>query len=153
MNLFEEIQADLKQALRDKDEVKTMTLRMLISSIRNKEIESGKKDEGLGEEEVQAVIRTEVKKRSDAAGDYQKAGRDELQKSEEAEGQILSKYLPPELDDEKVRSIVEESIQESGAESMQDFGNVMGIAMKAVGGNASGDRVSAMVRELLVNKS
>lgn len=153
MNLLEEIQGDLKQALKDKNEVMTMTLRMLISAIKNKEIASGKKEEGLSEEDVQTVIRAEVKKRADAANDYQKAGREELQKDEEAEGEILQKYLPPELKDEEVRKIVEDSIKESGATSMQDFGNVMGIAMKATEGKASGDRVSAMVRELLANKS
>jgi len=153
MSLFLQIKTDLTAAVREKNEMKTTTLRMLISAIQNKEIEERRKDTGLSDEELQAVIRTEVKKRSDAASDYQKAGRAELQESEEQEKEILQAYLPPELADSEVLRIVEESVREAGAESMQDFGNVMGIAMKAMQGKASGDRVSAAVRALLAKKS
>lgn len=124
------------------------TLRMALASIRNREIEKrGKGDDSvLTEDEVMAVLRSEVKKRRDAAEEYRKAGREELAAKEETERMIIEKYLPQELPDEEIEKLLRPLAE--GAET-KDFGRVMGAAMKAVANRASGDRVSAVLRQLL----
>ena len=149
MSLNEQILADIKIAMVAKDSVKTTTLRMLVSAIQNRTIAERKKDIGLSDEEVFDVIRQETRKRRDAANEYTKAARSDLAESETHEAGILSAYLPPELGDDEVRRIVTESIREASATTMADFGKVMKTAVASIGNRASGDRIAAMVKELM----
>jgi len=100
MSLLEKLKQDLKEAMRAGDAKRLSTLRMLFTAIKNKEIEERKKDIGLGEEEVVAVLQKEAKKRKDAIEEYTKAGRPELAEGETEELRILEEYLPAELPDE-----------------------------------------------------
>lgn len=102
----------------------------------------------MTEEEIIAVLRSEAKKRRDASEEYRKGERQELAAKEDKELVIVEKYLPKELSDGEIEKILQPMV--AGA-SVKDFGRVMGAAMKAVSGRASGDRVSAMVKRLLAS--
>jgi len=103
--------------------------------------------EGDGDE--LAVLRRERKRRLDAAQQFRGAGRDELATQEEGEAELIAAYLPAELGDDELDSLVAEAVAESGAASPQDMGKVMGVLMPKVGGRADGSRVSAKVKDRL----
>jgi len=103
--------------------------------------------EGDGDE--LAVLRRERKRRLDAAQQFRGAGRDELATQEEGEAELIAAYLPAELADDELDSLVAEAVAESGAASPQDIGKVMGVLMPKVGGRADGSRVSAKVKDRL----
>lgn len=116
-------------------------LRMVLSELQ-KEAKEGKGDE-------LAVLRRERKRRLDAAAQFRDAGRPELAEGEEAEAEIISGYLPPELDDARLQEIVRNAIAQTGASSPKDMGQVMKAVMAETGGNVDGKRASAAVREAL----
>ncbi len=116
-------------------------LRLVLS-----ELQKAEKD---GSADELAVLRRERKRRLDAAEQFRNAGRDELAAGEEAEAELIGGYLPAELGDDELRSIVERAVAETGATSAKEMGAVMKAAMPAVGGRADGKRVSAIVREVL----
>lgn len=151
MNFQEKITEDLKNAMREKNELKLSVLRMATSAMKNKQIEKRAKggEDALTDEEALAVFRSEVKKRRDAIGEYTKAGRAELAEKESQELVMLEAYLPRELSDEEVLRHAKEAVAHLGSATIKDFGKVMGEAMKRVGGRASGDRVSAAVKKIL----
>jgi hypothetical protein len=163
MDLREEIKKDLRKSLKRKEEIKTSTLRLLTSSILNKEkekrLELSKKEELEGEEleeksklnseELLEVISSEVKKRKDSIVEYKKAGREDLANKEEQEAEILKKYLPEQMSGEEIEKIVKEVIQETGASSMRDMGKVMSVIMPKVKGKADGKEINNMVKKLL----
>ena len=148
MSLSERINQDLKTAMHSRDELRVSVLRMLISAVRNKEIEKRGKsgDSVLTDDEQMAVVRSEAKKRRDAIEEYTKASRADSAAKETAERTILEEYLPAEMSDEELKKLLEPLVK--GA-SIENFGKIMGLAMRAVSGKASGDRVGAMVREML----
>lgn len=148
MGLKKTLEDDMRHALKQGEQLTLDTLRMALASMRNREIEKRGKggDEVLTEEEVIAVLRSEAKKRRDAAEAFHNAGREELAVKEDAERVIIERYLPKEISDEDIKKILQPLVAGS---SMKDFGRVMGAAMKAVAGRASGDRVSTMVKRLL----
>ena len=143
----QQIQQELKEALLQRDELKTGTLRMLLAALVNKEKE--KDQHQLSEEEIQQVVITEVKKRREAAEAFEKGGRAEMAEKERKEMEILQKYLPEQLAEEEVRKLVEEAIAQTGAATPQDMGKVMAALMPKVKGKADGAFVSALVKELL----
>ncbi len=147
--LKDKITEDQKQALKSGEALRLSVLRLLLSSIGNKEIDLRKRDVGLSDQEVLDVISSEVKKRKDAAQEFRKGGREDLAAKEESELEILRPYLPPEISDEDLLRIVKEGIREAGAGSEQDFGNVMKIIMPTLKGKASGDRISQALRQEL----
>ncbi len=148
-NLNEKIKEDLKEAMRAAQTTRISTIRMLLSAIHNKEIELGKKETGLTDEEVMDVIRSETKKRRDAIEGFEKGGRPELAQQEKDELAILESYLPPEISDEELLAVVKKGIEESGAVSPADFGKVMKIISPLLKGKASGSRIaSALKKEL-----
>ena len=102
-----------------------------------------------GSDDEFAVLRRERKRRLDAAKAYREAGREDLAGGEEAEGELISAYLPAELSEEELKAIVEQAVRDSGAESAKDMGRVMKQAMAAVDGRADGKRVSGLVRASL----
>jgi len=95
--LKEKLETDLKAALKAGDSARVSVLRMVVSAIRNKEIEKQKKDTGLPEEEVLAVLKTEVKKRKDSVSEFRKGGRAEMAVKEESEAAVIQEYLPAEV--------------------------------------------------------
>ena len=147
--LKEKLEEDLKSALRAGEKLKVSVLRMLLSSIINQEIEVLKKETGLTDEEILAVLARELKKRKDAAHEFQKGGRQDLAEKEEKEAEMISAYLPQEISDEDLQRVVQDSFRQTGARGMSDFGKVMKSAMTVLKGRASGDRVSEAVKRAL----
>ncbi len=154
MSLKEKIHQDLNEALKSREELKTSVLRLLLSSILNKEkdkrYKSGKpEDISLTDEEIIDVISSESKKRKEAIELYQKGGRPELAKKEKEEMDILQKYLPEQLSEEEIRKLVKEAVAKTGAKEQKDMGKVMAELMSKVKGRADGSLVSSIVKELL----
>jgi|SRR3989344_398032 len=151
MNLRKTIAEDITRSLRAKDERRLVTLRMLSSAIHNREIEKrGTGEAGeITEEDVLGVLRSDAKKRRDAIAEFEKGGRPDLVEKEKQELVILEAYLPAQLDDAAIAATVRSVVAEFGGASTKDFGRVMGEVMKRLKGQASGDRVSSAVREIL----
>jgi hypothetical protein len=145
----QEIQHDLKESLLRKDILRTSTLRMLLAAINNKEIELGRKEEGISNEEIFAVLRTEIKKRKDAAVGFRNGGKEKEAAKEEDEIAIIQEYLPQEISDEEIRVAVKTAIDKSKAVSLRDFGKAMKEVMVILKGKASGERISRIVKEEL----
>ena len=150
--MLDKIQNDIKDAMRAKDELRLSVLRMLSAAIHNREIEKKAKsgEPALSDEGIVAVIRSEVKKRRDAVDGFTKGGRMDMAEKERAESKILESYLPQELSDEEIEKIVKEVVVSMGEVTAKDFGKVMGMVIKKIGGQAGGNRVSAMVKKLLI---
>src|SRR3989344_6341852 len=144
--LIEKLQQDLKKAQLARSEIEVSTLRLLLSEIKNLEIAKGKE---LIDQDIISVIQKEVKKRQEASVAFRQGGREDSAQREVAELAILKTYLPDQLSTEELTKIVEESINEVGAKTIQDMGKVMGIAMGKVAGKADGGAVSALVKEKL----
>lgn len=143
------LQSELIDAMKAQDEVKKSTLRMLISAINYYEIEKGGAGYEATPEDVLIVIEKQAKNRRDSITEYQKANRQDLIDKEQAELDILDTYLPEKMSDDEVRSIVEQTINETGASSMQDMGKLMGALNSKLKGQADMGFVSQLVREKL----
>lgn len=146
--LKERLRADLTTAMKARDELRTATLRMVLAAVSAEEV-SGKEARELSDDEVQAVLRREAKKRREAAEAFGSAGRAEQSAREEAEGEVLAGYLPAQLDDADLAVLIAEVIARTGASGMKDMGTVMGPVQGAVAGRADGGRVAAEVRRQL----
>jgi uncharacterized protein YqeY len=146
--LAEQIQTDLKAAMKARDKDAVAALRMVLARIKETQVSAGHGDE-VTDDEVQALIRREAKRRTEAADAFAAAGRDELAAKEEAERVILQRYLPQQMSDAELATVIDETIAATGASSAGDFGRVMGAVMSKVSGQADGARVNAMVRERL----
>lgn len=163
MTLKEKINQDFKDAFKAKEELKVSVLRMLSSSLKNKEMEKRSKlvktgitDEAvlakesqLLDEEVLQAIGTEAKKRKDSIKQFQDGARPELAAQEEKELAILAVYLPEQMGEDEVRKVIVESIKEAGAGGAQDLGKVMKVLMPKVKGKADGGMVNKIVKEEL----
>ena len=146
--LKEQLRSDLTTAMKARDELRTATLRMVLSAVSAEEV-SGKAARELSDDEVQAVVRREAKKRREAAEAFADAGRAEQADREQAEGEVLAGYLPAQLDDSDLAAIVADVISRTGASGLKDMGTVMGAAQGTVAGRADGSRVAAEVRRQL----
>ncbi len=149
MSLKEKISQDLLAALKAGDSLKRDTLRGLEAMIKNTEIEKLKKEKGLEESEIQAVISRAIKQRKEAAIQYAAGGRPELEEKEKKEIALLSTYLPKQLEEAEVCKIVEKIILQTGATSRSEIGKVMGLAMSQLKGLADGKLVKNIVEEKL----
>lgn len=149
--LKEKLQADLNAAIRDRDELRSSTLRLTITAVTKEEV-AGKTKRELSEDEVQKVIAKEAKKRREAAEAFAQGGRHESAEREKAEGVLLDAYLPKQLSDEELDGIVAAAVEEAkaaGAEGPRAMGAVMKIVNPKVAGQAEGGRVAASVKKLL----
>lgn len=144
--LIDQIQIDLKNAQLSRDEVKVSTLRLLLSEIKNGEIAKG---QPLSDEDIIYIISREVKKRKEAAAGFRTGGREESALKEEAESKVLESYLPAQISNEELTKIISETINEMGASGVTDMGRVIGAVMVKVKGQADGETVSALVKEVL----
>ena len=164
--IVEEIKKDLISALKEKNELAVSTLRMVTSSIFNKEMEKRvkvleaepnlneeqiKEKVKLNDEEVIEVISSEVKKRRDSISQFEQGGRADLIEKEQKELEVLKKYLPKELAEDEIRKIVKDSIAKTGATTMKDIGIVMKEVSPQTKGKADGNIVAKIVREELGN--
>lgn len=145
--LYTAINNDLKNAMREKNELTVSVLRMLIASLKNKLISLVGQSE-LSDDEVMAVVKSEVKKRKDSIEAYLQGGRNDLAEKEEAEIAILNKYLPAAMSEEELEKIVREVIATIPDASAAKFGQIIGQVMAKAKG-ADGSAVSAMVKKVL----
>lgn len=145
--LKQRLRGDLTDAMRSRDQVRLRTLRMALASITTEEA-SGTAHE-LSDEDILKVLIREAKKRREAAAAYAAAGRADQAEAERAEGDVLASYLPAQLSDEELASLVTAAIAETGAAGMPGMGKVMKTLTPQVAGRADGARVAAEVRRQL----
>ena len=141
MAIVDQVQADLKDAMRAAEKQRVGALRMVLSELRKASKE--------GSEDELAVLRRERKRRIEAAKAFRDGGREDLAAGEEGEAELIAAYLPAELSEEQLSAIVEQALLDSGARSPKDIGVAMKSAMAAVDGRADGKRVSALVKAAL----
>jgi hypothetical protein len=149
MGLSEQIQKDMVEAMRSRDELRLSTLRMVKAAFKNKEID---KRAPLDEKEAQQILSTLIKQRKDSIEQFQKGGRQELADKEAAEIRLIEAYLPKALGEEEIIAAVKSTIAEIGSPTMKDMGTVMKNAMaklQASGARVEGKMVSEVVRKLL----
>jgi uncharacterized protein YqeY len=146
MNLKEQLQSDLKDAMRSGDELRKNTLRMAISAIKLAEIE---KHSPLDESATLAIIQKEVKSRRESIADAQRANRPDLVQTSEQEIILLEHYLPKAFDPAELEALARQAIQEAGATSLKEMGQVMKVLMPRLQGRATGDQASQVIRKLL----
>jgi uncharacterized protein YqeY len=146
MTLIEELEDDLKEAMRERDDDRRDALRLILNSLRSAEKELQRP---LSEDEELQVLQRERKRRVEAAEAFRTGGREEQADAEEYELEILEEYMPDPLSEEEIEEIVDDVIAEVGATSMSHFGRVMADVMPQVSGRADGSAVSQIVREKL----
>ena len=146
MNIKEKLENDMKDAMRNKDEARKRTLRMALSEIKLAEIDKG---EALDEAGVIAIIQKEVKSRREAIADAERASRPDLVADANTEMAILEAYLPQQLTPEELDALAQEAVDETGATSMREMGQVMKVLMPRLEGRATGQEASQAVRKLL----
>jgi uncharacterized protein YqeY len=150
MALKDTIQNDMKAALLGGDRFAGDTLRNLKAAILDEEVKQNKRDEGLSDEEIEKVIVREVKKRNESITIYSQNGRPELAETEQKEAEVLQRYLPEQLSEDKIREIVTAKIAELGVSGPQAMGQVIGSVKQQVGNTADGALVARIVKETLV---
>lgn len=146
--LKERLRADLAASMKARDEVRTRTLRLTLTSITNEEV-AGAAARELTDEEVVGILTKEAKKRKDAAEAFEAAGRGSRAAAERAEGEVLAGYLPAQLSDDELAGLVAAAIEETGASGMSSMGEVMKTVRPRVAGRADGARIAAEVRRRL----
>ena len=146
--LKDRLRGDLTEAMKARDEVRTRTLRMALTSVTREEV-AGASARELSDDEVVKVLTREAKRRREAADAFAAAGRDGQAAAERAEGAILDGYLPAQLSDEEIAAMVAAVIDETGASGMAAMGQVMKAVTPRVAGRADGARVAAEVRRRL----
>jgi len=144
------LHADLNAAMRQRDQVRTGTLRMVLTAVTNEEV-SGTSARELSDDEVLKVVVKEAKKRREAATAYTDAGRPELAEKEVAELGVLEGYLPAQLSDDELEALVAQAVQTTGATGMGQMGSVMKATQPLVAGRAEGGRVAAAVKKALAS--
>jgi len=146
MNAKEKLQKALKDAMRANDPVRKRTLRMALSAIQLAEVDTRKE---LDDSAVIAILQKEIKSREESIQDANKAGRPDLVDEAQAEMAILNEFLPEQLSPEELEAIVQETIQEVGASSMREMGEVMKVLIPRLQGRATGSQASQVVRKFL----
>jgi uncharacterized protein len=146
--LAERMQQDLTDAMKARDAVRVATLRMAIAAVKEAAV-AGKEARELSDADVEQVLRTQVKRRDEAAEAFQAGGREEQAQRELDERAILSAYLPEELGDDELEALVDEALAAGGFDEASQMGPAMNTVMAAVAGRAEGKRVSALVRSKL----
>ncbi len=146
MTIVKRLTDDMKQAMKNKDRLKLSVVQMVRAAIKNAEI-NARKD--LNDEEVLEVISRELKQRRDSLQEFKNAGRADLIETVEAEIAILIDYLPEQLSEEEVHTIVADTVKEVGASSKADMGKVMSALMPRVKGKADGKLVNQIVQQYL----
>ncbi len=145
----QQLQEELKQSMLSRDTEKTSVLRMIISAVNYYEINKGGAGYEATEEDVMNVIQTQAKQRRDSIEQYTAGNRPELAEKEQKELNMISSYLPEQMREDDIRTLVKEAITQTGASTPQDMGKVMGALMPKTKGKADGGLVSKIVREEL----
>jgi uncharacterized protein YqeY len=146
MSLKERLSSELKDSLKSGDRLKLSTIRLIMASLKNREIE---KRGSLSEEEIIDLLVSLSKQRKESIEEFKKGGRQDLVDKETEELKIIESYLPQQLTPEEIKKIIGETITETGASGSKDIGKVMKVLMPKVKGRADGKLVNEMVKELL----
>lgn len=150
MDLKARLEADLKEAMKAKNQAALRTVRSLRAALLEKEIAERHGGEAtLDEQQVLAVLQKQAKQRRDSIAQFEEAGRDDLVQTEKEELEIIESYLPKQMGDAEIRAVLQEVIASAGATSAADLGKVMGPAMTRLRGLADGKRINEVARELL----
>lgn len=148
MGLKEVLQSNLTDAIRSRDELKSGTIRMVLTSITNEEV-AGKTARTLTEPEIITVLSREAKKRREAAEAFAAGGRPDRAEREKLEGEFITTYLPTQLSEEEIKKLIQETITELGASGPAGMGLVMKTVSPKIAGKADGGTVSALVKAAL----
>ena len=148
--LKDRLRQDLTTAMKARDELRSSTLRMVLSAITNAEV-AGKEARELSDDDVTGVLTAEAKKRREAATAFADAGREESAAKEKAEAAVIAEYLPEPLDEAAIAELVRQAIEQTGAaaDGMRAMGKVMGVVTPQTRGRADGGAVAAEVRRQL----
>jgi uncharacterized protein YqeY len=146
MSIREKITTALKEAMRSKDQAVLTSMRLLLTAMKVREKELCR---GLRDDEILAVISSQIKQRREAIAQYRKGAREDLARAEESELRVLQSYLPVQLSEEDLAKEVDGIIAEVGAASARDMGRVMKVAMAKLAGQADGRTVNALVKARL----
>jgi len=148
--LKDRLRSDLTTAIKARDEVRSSTLRMVLTAITNAEV-AGKEARELTDDDIVGVLSSEAKKRREAAVAFEDGGRAEMAAKEKAEAEVIADYLPEQLGADEIERIVAEAVAQTGAagEGMKAMGKVMGVVQPQVKGRADGGAVAAEVRRHL----
>lgn len=150
MSLKDRIGEEIKSAMKAKDKIRLETVRSIKKAILEKEVALRPKgQDSLTEEQEIELLVQQAKQRRDSIEQYQQAGREDLAEKEAQELKIIEAYLPQQLDDEELNSVLDEIIASVGATSAKDLGKVMGVAMKQLKGKADGKKIQALVKDKL----
>ena len=154
--LFDQLQADLKTSMLQKEEVKTSVLRMLLSEVKNESVRLGTNSDAakgseLSDEQIISLVQKEIKRRKEAAAGFRQGGREDNAVKEEQEAEILSVYLPAQMSDEELTAIINQALMDTGATSMTDMGKVLGVVRAKVGQSADPAKISHIVKEKLAS--
>ena len=144
--MLSQLQEELKVAMKSGNKAAMTGLRNIIGELKAAQIDKG---ESLNEEESMKILKSTAKQLKESVEQYNKGGREDLAENELFELSLIEKYLPKQLSKDKIRAVVNKTIQSSGAESMQDMGRVMGILMQELAGSADGKLVQKIVRDEL----
>ena len=144
--LKEKLLDDLKNSMKEKNVIRKNVIQMVRAAIL--QVEKDKQIE-VSDDQIVEIIAKEAKKRKDSIVDYEKSGREDLINQNNKELEILTSYLPKQLDIEEIENIVKDIIKESGATSMKDMGIVMKTAKEKIGASADGKTISDVVKKLL----
>ncbi|GAA0295810.1 hypothetical protein GGQ92_000596 [Gracilibacillus halotolerans] len=147
MAVTEQLNLDMKQAMKDKDKLKLGTIRMVKAAFQNEAIKF--KKDSLSEDEELTVLARELKQRKDSLQEFEEAGRQDLVDKLHEEIEVIQAYMPEQLSDEELEQIVQQTIEEVQAESKKDMGKVMGALMPKVKGKADGNKVNQLVQKHL----
>jgi len=140
------LEQQMKEALKAGDQIRLSTLRLLLAAIKNEEIAQSRE---VTDEDVVTVVRRQMKQRRESVEAFRQAGREELARKEEAELAILNTFVPQQLSEEEIRQIVKEVLDQLPETERNNFGRVMGATMSKVKGKADGNLVAKVVKELL----
>jgi uncharacterized protein len=147
-SLKDTLRSDLTESIRERDELRSSTLRMALTSVTNEEV-AGERARELSDDEVLSLLVREAKRRREAATAYDDANRPELAERERAELLVIEGYLPAQLSDDELSAMVADAIADTGAEGPRAMGQVMKVVQPKVAKRADGGRVSAEVRRQL----
>ena len=150
MSLKKQIEQKLNEALKSKDKNTYPTLRLVVSAIKDAEIASRTKGQKeISDSELTAILKKMIKQRNESCEVYKKAGRSELLENEKKEIEVISAFLPKQLNEAETKKICEEAIKSSGASSMKDMGKVMGVLKSKHANTLDFSKVSSIIKELL----
>ncbi|GAD15875.1 GatB/YqeY domain-containing protein [Lentilactobacillus otakiensis] len=147
MSVYDKLLSDMKDAMKARDKVRLGVIRGIKAQVMNAKVADGNHD--LTEDQINDIIMKEIKQQKESLEEFQKADRQDLVKDQEAKLKIAEEYAPKQLSEDEVEKIVQDTMSQVGAESMADFGKVMGAIMPKVKGKADGSVINKLVKKQL----